>query len=82
MAHVSDFEDAVIFYVDVIGDEGLVHIPSFVDVIESHCDLQPAVHQSFGVEVFVLVAEKPFIQEVSQSLPFQLLEEDQEFPMR
>ena len=48
-ANVADFEDAVILDVDVIRDESLVDIAAFVDVVETDCDLQKTVHESFGV---------------------------------
>jgi hypothetical protein len=69
--HVSYFENPIVFNVDIVRNEVLMNISSFVNVIQPNCYLQEAVHEALRVQVFVFIAEEALLDEVSESFSLE-----------
>jgi len=52
----------------------MMDISSLVNIVEPYSYLKEAVHQSFGVQVFILITEKALGDEISEGPAFKLLQ--------
>ena len=73
-ANVAYFENSFILNIDVVRNEIMMDISSLVNIVEPYSYLKEAVHQSFGVQVFILITEKALGDEISEGPAFKLLQ--------
>lgn len=58
-----------------------MYISSLMDVVQSDCYLQKAVHEALRIQVFIFIAEETLFDEISECLSLELFEKDQETTM-